>query len=651
MAQYKVIVANHEFDCDAKVVTWHESGYDSTAERCVIEAKRCGGGGVIAFGDKAKNRRANRYWFRPGLPHNKYPDLKAVQSIVRMFTVHHDGCPNAKTCFTVLHDERGLSCHFIIDNDGTIYQCLDLGLMGFQAAGVNGHSIGVELCNRGDAKKYPGYYGHKPSRGPARATTTCKIHGHVYLAYEFNDVQVRALEELARCLRYALPNLPVEYPQSKDHPGQQAWTVCENPKSFSGYMGHFHQTQRKWDPGPFDFKKFCDRVRGQACFPVTTKKIEAGFCQKIPDDTEELRDQTNALYKLNDIAKGGFFPVGPWGEKRLWHGGVHLIKPRGAPVTSPFAGVIVAARMGRDGATGSNNFVLVRHEVTVGTESMRFYALYYHLLDDRGKDTRPQWMQDSKAWSGSKSTVQLLTEPLQAGATIGHVGTAGPSSARSPQVHFGIFSRDPIVSDLELMGLPHPNLWTVVDGTTGGRFCDTQNILSMLDANKDGTIESSEVSGFFRGGAQRDAFHYYAVLCPSEFSGTPEAWKQELKTAREFEKVPDGDLERYIEEQITPTLFWDKALARHAGLPTSGIVFHFHPVTFVKFVNEKLLETSAAGGGIGDFKADEASETPAGVTDDREDESGASFFDAGEIEVKSDADDYPLEKLVQGFPE
>jgi N-acetyl-anhydromuramyl-L-alanine amidase AmpD len=652
MAQYKVIVAGHEFDCDAKIVTWHESGWNSAAERCVIVPNRCPGG-VKAYSEKAINTRANRFWYRPGLGHTKTPDLKAVQSIVRMFTVHHDGCPNAKTCFQVLHDERGISCHFIIDNDGTIYQTLDLGLMGFQAAGFNPHSIGVELCNRGDAKKYPNYYGGKPSRGPARTATTVSVHGHVYLAYNFNDVQVHALEELARSLRYALPNLPVEYPQSKDKPGQQAWGAIENPKAFSGYMGHFHQTLRKWDPGPFDFKKFCERVRGQPCFPVTTKKLDTpGMCQKIPDDTEQLRAETDALYKLNDMARGGFFPVGPWGEKRLWHGGVHLLTKNRAPVNSPFPGVIVAARMGPPGPTGSNNFVLIRHDMTIGADSVRFYSLYYHLDDERDKDDAPEWLQTSKTWKiERRSVVQLIEEPVQAGTMIGHVGQAGPSSARDPQIHLAIFSRDPIVSDLEVMGLPQPGKWTVVDGTTGGRFCDTEKILAMLDANNDDTIEDQEISDFFRGNSQRGSLHYYAVLFQSEWHGDPETWKTALSTAREFADVSERDLERYIDDQIAPTLWWTKDVARHARLPTDGVVFHFHPITFVKFVNEKLLETSAEGGGLGSFDESEASVTPEGVTDDREDLNGSSFFDESELVQTDDADQWPLEKLVQGFPE
>ena len=37
---------------------------------------------------------------------------------------------------------------------------------------------------------------------------------------------------------------------------------------FPGYIGHYHLTEQKWDPGPFDFKEFCRKLRGAFCFPV-----------------------------------------------------------------------------------------------------------------------------------------------------------------------------------------------------------------------------------------------------------------------------------------------------------------------------------------------------------------------------------------------
>ena len=43
----------------------------------------------------------------------------------------------------------GLSAHFMIDADGTIYQTLDLVTRAYHAEEADTDSIGVEICNRG----------------------------------------------------------------------------------------------------------------------------------------------------------------------------------------------------------------------------------------------------------------------------------------------------------------------------------------------------------------------------------------------------------------------------------------------------------------------------------------------------------------------
>ena len=50
--------------------------------------------------------------------------LQALQQQIHQLVVHYDACGTAQKCFKVLHHERGLSCHFIIDLDGVIYQTL-----------------------------------------------------------------------------------------------------------------------------------------------------------------------------------------------------------------------------------------------------------------------------------------------------------------------------------------------------------------------------------------------------------------------------------------------------------------------------------------------------------------------------------------------
>ena len=49
----------------------------------------------------------------------------------------------------MLHDVRGLSVHFMLDLDGTIYQTLDVKEQAWHATIANGRSIGIEIANIG----------------------------------------------------------------------------------------------------------------------------------------------------------------------------------------------------------------------------------------------------------------------------------------------------------------------------------------------------------------------------------------------------------------------------------------------------------------------------------------------------------------------
>ena len=65
-----------------------------------------------------------------------------------MFVNHWDVCLSAESCAKVLN-KRGISVHFLIDNDGTIFQMLDTqhGAWHAGVGKVNHKSIGVEISN------------------------------------------------------------------------------------------------------------------------------------------------------------------------------------------------------------------------------------------------------------------------------------------------------------------------------------------------------------------------------------------------------------------------------------------------------------------------------------------------------------------------
>ena len=49
-------------------------------------------------------------------------------------------------------------------------------------------------------------------------------------------------------------------PESADH--------VRLRESYSGYLGHYHVTNQKWDPGPFDFKRLFAKLSGHRAFPM-----------------------------------------------------------------------------------------------------------------------------------------------------------------------------------------------------------------------------------------------------------------------------------------------------------------------------------------------------------------------------------------------
>ncbi len=53
-------------------------------------------------------------------------DLPLLARVVDQFVIHFDARGTSRGCFQVLQDVRGLSVHFMLDLDGTIYQTLDV---------------------------------------------------------------------------------------------------------------------------------------------------------------------------------------------------------------------------------------------------------------------------------------------------------------------------------------------------------------------------------------------------------------------------------------------------------------------------------------------------------------------------------------------
>tara|TARA_Y100000310_G_scaffold345623_1_gene467417 strand:- start:1723 stop:2655 length:933 start_codon:yes stop_codon:yes gene_type:complete len=176
-----------------------------------------------------------------------------------MFVNHWDVCLSSESCAKVLA-RRGISIHFCIDNDGTIYQLLDTQHAAWHAGNskVNRCSIGVEISNAYYTKYQDWYVNHGFGERPVWEDVS--LHGKSQKPFlGFYDVQVEAAKSLWRAIHDGM-GIPLECPL--DSNGEMLTTSSTDVSSskFNGFVHHFHVTKRKIDCAGFDLKSNLDDV-------------------------------------------------------------------------------------------------------------------------------------------------------------------------------------------------------------------------------------------------------------------------------------------------------------------------------------------------------------------------------------------------------
>ena len=180
-----------------------------------------------------------------------------------MIVTHFDVCLSAKSCHRVL-EKKGISSHFAIDNDGTIYQMLDTVHEGWHAGNrkVNSASIGIDISNA-IYLKYQKYYRMK-GFGNRPVLTNLRVHnGVIKECLGFYPVQVEAYKALVKalCKHY---DIPVACPLGED--GKMLREVhSDSAKArFKGVVNHFHLTRNKWDTANLELDKVLEEIRNEA---------------------------------------------------------------------------------------------------------------------------------------------------------------------------------------------------------------------------------------------------------------------------------------------------------------------------------------------------------------------------------------------------
>jgi len=297
----EIMVAGRLFHTGAPVVLWSDpGGYDAYR----VEKR------FVPFADSAWEKSGagidspNRYnlRFERAADTTFSPDeleqvrgggwsLDLLRQHVDQFVIHYDVCGTSRTCFRVLHDIRGLSVHFMLDIDGTIYQTLDLKERAWHATTSNDRSVGIEIANigayrPGEKDPFDQWYSRAPAQGPpgtvgasdlritipsrlgdggvrtpgfvarpARSNMILgEIHGTQLRQYDLTPEQYHSLTRLVATLCTVLPKVRCDYP--RDESGALLRTVLppDQLHAYSGVLGHFHIQKNKVDPGPaFDW--------------------------------------------------------------------------------------------------------------------------------------------------------------------------------------------------------------------------------------------------------------------------------------------------------------------------------------------------------------------------------------------------------------
>lgn len=299
----EIVVAGHFYRTGAPVVTWMDpGGYDayrvdrrfvkfedasfSATTQASAAAKAAGRGSPDIDEPARYNLRYQRSATQRYTPEELEQirgggwSLDLLRKHVDQFVLHYDVCGTSRQCFNILHDHRGLSVHFMLDLDGTIYQTLDLKERAWHATTSNDRSIGIEIANMGsyNVNASPGplveWY-QKDENGktfiqipqrlggansqrtknvvfrPARDEPVVgEIQGRMQRMYDLTPQQYDSLIKLTAALCDVFPQIQCDYPRDADGKLLTHTLPADQLPNYKGVLGHFHIQDNKSDPGP-----------------------------------------------------------------------------------------------------------------------------------------------------------------------------------------------------------------------------------------------------------------------------------------------------------------------------------------------------------------------------------------------------------------
>jgi N-acetyl-anhydromuramyl-L-alanine amidase AmpD len=577
---------------------------------------------------------------RAGVPETA--DLSLLASKVQFIILHHDATWNSQACFQVLKN-RNLSTHLMIDGDGTIYQPADLRDSTWHAGGIfNQIGIGIDMNNVATLELLrDSDTGRRYQEGRGGLITN-QIHGARITSTGYTEAQYQSLVAVIVGLHKVLPLIKLFPPL--DASGEVINTKLVNAWQFKGWMGHWHISADKWDPGPgFDWRRVMVGIHGER----NSMPVELPGAAKLQDvfSASEVFQIAEKFYLNAESSQSGFYPIS---TSQAWHSGINLqVNPRD-PVYCMANGQIVAVRNAQAVELGHANFVLVRHKIRSKPKEQEvgegeapkkeeaketfvekvWYSLYMyldHLTDQTPPEQRPTWFKNlgadelggekfdeeelraddedrrpraGKTFRDLRRGDVILMDPLEvkAGEIIGYAGSFGPTEdLQRPVVHVEAFSSEP---DPFFDPTEFPDTWKLVESDEGNdSLADIEQlwrpILESTEFLRDEKVRlvrgqriltGSEIREFFQGDSlAKQTFRGYVCRHVSEWSDGLD-WSRTAAIAVGWQWQTREAYEQFL-KKWQPFMWLSAELAEHAGINKERVVWTYHPVTLLAWLH------------------------------------------------------------------
>lgn len=573
-------------------------------------------------------------------------ELDALGQHIHQIAIHHDVTSNAIDTFNVLCT-RGLSTHFVVNYDGALYQFMDCYHVAWATGDNNNHSIAIDMNN----PVYPELRDTDPAAG-MREIYQGKVNGSVKTMLGYTEPQYDTIIALIKALISPI-NIPGEEPwiplpivsQNCFPPisesGEVINRLLRNSIDFQGFLGHFHCSANKWDPGPaFDWLRVLSGIKG--------KRNSLPMLIGEPDERRNLAEAGGAVlqdlldryYANAEIAPGGWYPVG---ANQSWHSGIHLTSPKGTPVLNMMEGTIVAVRNARIVDLGNPGFVLVRHERLEDLKDGKaptpvyWYSLFMHL---ETMEKHEQW--DDVNWVsellGAKITppdsviydmdhaasayekgiphvvdgtarakdpekileaffkgdIILTNIPVQAGETIGHIGVFGENpDDLYRQLHVEVFSP----TNLFVHGNAQNEAWSIIEGDNTDyslvRVKRLLNPIKELVREQTGRmpsfLKSSEIQNFYSMGERnplvRSKHDFRKMICYHKSEWSPKMnWTKTAIQSVGWQWESEAAFGKWLLLWL-PFQWMTKEVASALDFPQDHNFFTYHPIYMLQQLN------------------------------------------------------------------